>query len=447
MPERLRNQLSGFSQQLTLLPDVEKPPKSTLHILRKAHREQAWQRLLFYFLSPDESHGLDAAMLEHLLSSLAERHNLELPFSYFDLENIRVETEVNLSNRRRTDAVIWLADEWFICWELKVYSSEGGHQTEAYAEAGSFESISQQKSEFERNHYLYLAPENAAPPSSDEFVAVSWEWVAAEIQSFIQDGYGQYPARTTAQLEDFIAAINRELTMTKYQEHEQEKAQLYLDYYDEISEVRKAFDSRWDDFIDNWGLRLAQSLDRAEIIESPDLSEKFVVVDCEIRPDEDERWVYLQGNAKWAGIRKHGWKRIRDDLSKVYRSEEGREDIRITLYHRPELNRELAIRERTLELQLWHGTGHPEGFNESFRDSLHSKIEESNSTLPSSVSLQGSSGNPLTASYDISFGEHEDFFDAYVAALNDAFHDLVIDHRDFVRIIDETFENTLETFR
>ena len=447
MTERLRDQISGFSQQLTLLPDAEKPPKSTLHILRKAHREQAWQRLLFYFLSPDESHGLDAALLDHLLSSLAERHNLELPFSYFNLENIRVETEVKLSGSGRTDAVIWLTDAWFVCWELKVYSSESGHQTEAYAEAESFESINREKSEFEHDHYLYLAPENAAPPSSGRFVAVSWEWVATEIQSFIQEGYGQYPARTTAQLEDFIAAINRELTMTEYQEHEQEKAQLYLDYYDEINEAKKAFESRWDDFIDNWGLRLAKSLDRAEIIEIPDLSEKFVVVDCEIRPEKKERWVFLQENAKWAGIRKHGWKRVRDDLTKVYRSEEGREDIRITLFHRPELNRELAIQEQTLELQLWHGTGHPDGFNEAFRDSLHSKIEGSNSIFPSAVSLQGRSGNPLTASYDIPVGEHEDFFDAYVAALNDAFHDIVVDHRELVKVIDETFEETLETFR
>ena len=447
MPESLRQQLSDFSHKLSLLPGAEEPPKSTLHILGNAHREDVWQRLLFYFLSPGESHGLDAALLEHLLTSLSEREDLELPFSYFDIENIRVETEVTLSNGR-ADALIWLSDAWFICWELKVYSSEAGQQTETYAQANLFESIDRQKSEFERPHYLYLAPENASPPSSDEFVEISWQWVSAELQSFLQDGYGQYPARTTAQLEDFTATINRELTMTEHQEHEREKAKLYLEYYDDISAARQSFDNRWDEFFDNWGLQLAQKLDMVDIIENPDIPDDFVVVDCEIRPGEVERWVFEQGNAQWAGIRKHDWRRAKDDLSSKYQSAEDREDIRIALHHRPELNRDLAIQEHTLELQCWHGTGHDEGYNAAFRDRLHSKIEETDSTLPSSISVQGSSeGNPFNARYDIPVGEHEDFFDAYVAALNNAFHDLVIDHRNFVTIFDETLEETIEEFR
>lgn len=446
MPRSLHQQFSDFSHQLALLPDAEEPPESTLHILRKAHREQDWQRLLFYFLSPTEPHGLDAALLEHLLSSLSEKENFALPFSYFDIEDIRVKTEVELSSGR-ADAVIWLSDTWFICWELKVHSSEAGRQTETYAQAHSFESIDREKSEFEFHHYIYLAPKSASSPSSDEFVEISWEWIAAELQSFLQQGYGQYPARTTAQLEDFTATINRELTMTEYQEHEQEKAQLYLDYYDEISETEQAFENQWDNFFDKWGIQLAQALDNAEIIELPDAPESFVVVDCEMQSGEEQRWAFIQGNSKWAGIRKHGWKCARADLSKIYGSAEGQEDIRITLYHRPEQNRNLAIQEKTLELQLWHGTGHPEGFNEEVRDSIHSKIESGDYTIPSTVSTRGSAGNPLTASYDIPVGEHEDFFDAYVAALNAAFQDLVIDHPDFVKIIDESFSDELESLR
>lgn len=429
------------------LPDPTEPPKTILHILRRGQREQAWQRLLFYFLTPEEPHGLETALLEHVLSSLSEQYNLDVPFSYFDIENLQVETEVSLSNSGRVDAVIWLSDAWFICWELKVYSSEGGNQTESYVTAKSFESIERDKSEFEGHHYLYLAPGSASPPSSAEFESVSWEWIASELQSFLQEAYGQYPARTTAQLEDFIAAINRELTMTEYQEHEREKAQLYLDYYDEIKEAEKSFESRWDDFVDNWGLQLAQSLGMSEIIEIPDPPDNVVVVDCEIRPDEDERWVFLQGNSDWAGIRKHSWARDKADLSNVYHSVEDREDARITIYHRPELNRDLAIQEQTLELQLWHGTGNGDEFMDTFRDTLRSNIESTDSTLSSTISVKGSRGNPLTAKYDIPAGQHDDFFDAYVAALNTAFQDLVIDHRDVVRIIDETFEESLEMFR
>ena len=93
-------------------------------------------------------------------------------------------------------------------------------------QAESFDSIEQNKSDFEHHHYLYLAPKSASPPSAEEFEFLTWKWMADEIRSFLHEGYGQYPARTTAQLEEFTATIHQELTMAEYQEHEREKAQL-----------------------------------------------------------------------------------------------------------------------------------------------------------------------------------------------------------------------------
>ena len=447
MPDSLSQRIADFSDRIRLLPDPAEPPKTTLHILRRGQREQAWQRLLFYFLSPDEPHGLESALLEHILASLSEQKDLELPFTSFEIDDIRVETEVTVSNGGRVDGLIWLAGSWFVCWELKLYSSEGGTQTEAYVNAESFDSIELDKGDFEHHHYLYLAPESASSPSAEAFEFVTWEWIADEILSFLHEGHGQYPARTTTQLEEFTATIHQELTMTEYQEHEREKAQLYFDHYDEIKEAERSFENRWSDFVDSWGLELAQSLETVEIVEVPDLPDSIVVVDCEIQPDEDERWMFFQGNSEWAGIRKHSWGRAKADLSTIYRSVDDREDIRITLYHRPDLNRDLAIQDHTLELQLWHGTGHGDEFMTTFRDRLRSKVEETDTTLPSTVSVKGSRGNPLTVRYDIPVGEHEDFFDAYVAALATAFHDLVIDHRDFVTVIDESFEEALDIFR
>ena len=43
--------------------------------------------------------------------------------------------------------------------------------------------------------------------------------------------------------------------------------------------------------------------------------------------------------------------------------------------------------------------------------------------------------------------EHDDFFGAYIAALNNAFCDLVIGHRDFVKTFDEKLEETIKEFR
>ena len=137
------------------------------------------------------------------------------------------------------------------------------------------------------------------------------------------------------------------------------------------------------------GLLLAQSLENTEIIEIPELPDHVVVVDCEIRPNVNERGVFLQGNSNRGGIRKHRWRRDKEDFSKVYRSVEDREDIRITFYHRPDLNRDLAIQEHTLELQLWHGTGHGDEFMNEFRDILRSKIEGADAALPSTISIKG----------------------------------------------------------
>lgn len=446
MPDSLERRITEFSSQIQDLPDPQELPKTTLHILRSGQQEKAWQRLLFYFLTPGESHGLETALLEHFLSSFSEHYNFDLPFSYFDIENIRVETEVTLSNSGRTDAVIWLPDSWFICWELKIYSPEDGEQTKTYVDAESFESISPDKSSFNRHQYIYLAPESASPPSSNEFELVTWQWIASEIQSFLQEGYGQYPAQTTAQLNDFAATINRELTMTKYQEHEREKSQLYFEYYDEITEAKQAFENRWSEFVDNWGLELARELKECEIAEMPDLSDSLVVVNCGVSDDEQERWIFNQGNSEWAGIMKYGWRRDKVEFSKLYQSKEGREDIQFRLYHRPDLNRELAIQDHTLELQLWHGAGYDDEYMDIFQEKLRSKTGEVNSMPPSSVSIEGSRGNPLTATYDIPVGEYKDFFDAYITALDKAFRDLVIDNREFIRILDESYEEALEVF-
>jgi hypothetical protein len=143
---------------------------------------------------------------------------------------------------------------------------------------------------------------------------------------------------------------------------------------------------------------------------------------------------------------KTGWWRHRDDFSNIYTMAQNKNDVRITLFHRLEQNRDLAVRDGVLELQLWHGTGNGDHFMRTFNDELTTQVEESDGDLPSSVSVAGSRGNPLTATYDIPIREQDDFFEAYVAALDDAFYDLVIENQALISIIDETFETSLEIF-
>lgn len=444
MPGTLKERLDGFAANIQQLQEGRQPPLPTLHILGRNQKERDWQRFLFHFLSPDRPHGLERGLLRHVLLALSDWDGADFDFSPFDIDDVCVETEVTMSNGGRVDAVIWVPEEWFVCWELKLYSSEGGNQTEHYVRADSFDSIGVEKQGM-AEEYLYLTPEAAPSPTSMDFNPVSWEWIASELEAFLLDSHGQFPARTTAQIEDFIGAIKNELDMTEYQENEREKAELYLDYYDEIREAQRSFDRRWQDLTDTWGTQLANAIDRVDIAEVDSLRDEYVAVNTETDSDHSEQWIFQQGS-KWGGITKHGWRRTKTDLSPVYRSssDEEEETYRVAFYHRLELNRELAITDHILELQLWHGTDNPDELMTGFSDRLRTNIENGGITPPSSFNLTGSRGKPLTVSYDIPVDEYEDFFEAYVAALRTAFLDLVVENPGLVRAVDEAFEESLE---
>jgi len=443
----VEKRLQELVQRLNRLPDADEPPPTTLQVLGRNHQEQDWQRLLFHFLSPGEGHGLNHALLEHLLSLLSERNDLDYTFSRLDLQDVQVETEVVTSNDTRPDAILWLPGDWFICWELKLWASETHKQTKAYIDASSFPAIDLSKDEVpvDNRHYIYLAPENASPPEATEFVQVSWEWIASELQAFLARSQGGYPARTTAQLDDFISTIQQELTMTKHQENQQEKAQLYFDYYDEIQDVQSAFENQWDDFTDNWGLRLARELDGAEIVEISDLPDTHVAIELNPRSGESARWVFRQGSS-WAGIAKEPWRRRTDDRSVIYSSRDDDAYAHITLYHRLGKNRQKAIRDGVLELTLWHGNSSDKEFWNLVNERIDTKIEERGYDLPPSVSLTGRTGSILSATYNIPVAEYDDFFDAYTAALGSAFVDLAVENYELTTLIDEAFEESLEEY-
>lgn len=448
MPEGLESRLAEFKRQLDQLPEAEEPPPTTLQVLGRGQLEQDWQRLLFHFLSSDRPHGLDHRFLEHFLTALADRDDLDYTFSRFDLTEIHVETEVPTSNERRPDAVIWVNDEWFICWELKITAVENKSQTTDYVQAQEFSGIELTKANVppENRYYIYLAPSDASPPMAEEFVPVSWQWVASELQSFLTAGLGKYPSETTAQINSFIRTIQNELQMTEYQENQQEKAALYFDYYDEIQEAEAAFEARWDEYADTWGTHLAESLDMADVSDLPAQSTNKVGVEVAKSNGEPERWMFWQGNSDWAGFIKEGWWVDKADLDLIYNKPDDKSGVRITLFHRLEENRHKAVEDQTLELQLWHGTGHSDEFMYDFRDRITAKINNHISEIPPTTEATGRRGRPVVLSYEIPVGDHGDFFNAYTAALRNAFIDLVIEHPKLITLIEEAFNESLEVY-
>jgi hypothetical protein len=189
-------------------------------------------------------------------------------------------------------------------------------------------------------------------------------------------------------------------------------------------------------------------MDDVEPVEISSLRDADVAVELAQPSIEDEQWVFRQGQKypDWAGIFKSGWWRHRDDFSDIYtHAEDKNDDVRITLYHRPKENREQAVRDRLLEVQLWHATGQDD-FANSFKEKLTSKVNKRDTEIPPSVSVTGNRGKPLTATYDIPVREQDDFFEEYVAALAEAYRDLVIENREIITLIDEAYEESLEVF-
>jgi len=446
--DSLTDQLAGLKSDLDRLPEAKEPPSTTLQIIRNNQQEQDWQRLLFHYLSPDGPHGLDHALLDHILSALSDRDDLGFTFSRVGLTDVQVEQEVKIPNDRRPDAVVWASEDWFICWELKINAAEGEDQTQDYVDAESFQSINLTKEDVpdDDHYYVYLAPEDASPPGAEEFVQISWRWIADQIQTFLNESHGEYSARTTAQLEELIGTIQSEVTMTNYQENQQEKAQLYFDYYDELQDVQSAFENQWNDFIDNWGLRLVQALDCAEIVEIPDLSDTHVAIEQETQTGESTRWIFRQGHS-WAGIAKERWRRQRSgEQGIIYGSLDDDDYAHITLYHRLEKNREKAIRDGVLELTLWHGNSTDDQFYKLVNERVSNKIDEREYELPTNINLTGRTESILTATHNLPVTKHDNFFDAYTVSLRDALIDLTGDNRELTTIITESFEESLEEY-
>jgi hypothetical protein len=436
VPDSLKQQLAGFKNDFNLLPEADEPPSTTLQIIRSRQQEQDWQRLLFHYLSPDNPHGLDYALLEHLLSALSERSDLDFTFSQFDLADIQVEQEVTISNRRRPDAVIWASEDWFICWELKVGASEDEDQTRDYVDAEVFSSINIKKEmfSFDGHYYIYLAPDGASP-EANEFVPISWEWVGEQIQTFLAESQGEYPARTIAQLETFTGTIQSKLQMTDYQENQQEKVELYVKHYNEISEVEQVFDEQWEQFRGTWGTRLVEALDTAVMVDNPDIPDGKVTADITMK-DGSEKKCVLSQDSDWGAIRPLNWRTELDETEK---------EPRVYFFHRVgNKYKSVAVGDRELKFRLQSPRyNSPDDFYENFSPKFESD-EQIPDLIPARSTRTGNKANVLEATYDINVDSHSNFFEAYIAALSLAMDEHVISNPELINRIDELYSETLE---
>lgn len=231
----INEQIEAIRQQLD---STERLPVPTLEVIGEEQVEAHWQSLLVYFIRQGNPHGFGSDVLSAFLDAVKFHSKTELKPESYDADKINIQSEVPTGNGV-VDLLITHEDDWFMCIELKVRSSETGNQTVRYANASHLGNLA--VSEYEsRREYLYLAPESSSEPISDLFVSISWHQIVSELENVLREGQGQYPAKSTAQLADYIDTIKRELNMTDTNEISEE-TKLYIEHHDLVDRLKDSF--------------------------------------------------------------------------------------------------------------------------------------------------------------------------------------------------------------
>lgn len=254
--KRVREQLGELKTAIDKIPSPEPPPQTTLQIQNLADAEGAWQNYLQYFLNPDANHGLGIDALIQFLRGLNTATAEEFPTRVSD--DVVVEAEVSSPNDNRPDIVIQEPGEFFVCCELKLYSSEGQNQTQRYFEDNYIGTTQKRQFPEHGHHYVYIRRPSHPSAKAPEFVSVTWKQVQEWLKPLILNNQGRYPTRTTAQLTDFLDTIQQDMTEDEYMETAQEKMKLYFAHEDAIREAEQALDTVYDYEVSNWRRRFVK---------------------------------------------------------------------------------------------------------------------------------------------------------------------------------------------
>ena len=115
-----RAQLEDLQQGLD---NIERPPETTLEILGQSRVERQWEKLLVYFIDSTNPHGFNTDVLRAFLRALYTHSDTSISGPLRNLESVEVSSQVSTGNGI-FDILLRQPDEWFVCIELKIDSSE-----------------------------------------------------------------------------------------------------------------------------------------------------------------------------------------------------------------------------------------------------------------------------------------------------------------------------------
>jgi len=452
----LKADLQTLERKWVQITDVPESPRSLMDVIEyslgsQKKAEVYVNRLLAYFLDPEEPHGMDAEFLRAVLDGLPDECDFQEDLH--DLSDVVVDDQVQVEkvvdgtteSSGIVDLLIEVPNEWFLMIELKFSAKDT--QTEFYYRKATHVG-GRPKTDYESGEY-YLYLHQSDQPSANESNFANWTWQAFRIdvlEPFLSENAVRFPQRTVTQLREFNDDIESISGMTDQQQNEQEKIELYLEHYDAISDVTDTFDDRWETFSDRWGRRLGETLERDGYGSASDFDDD--VTGFVFATDDTKRgdWRFRTSSSDWGMIFKDGWWRHVDDLSRVLHSRaDDRNDVRIGFHHRLGRNRDLALGERTLNVYFRNMGANDQEFIDEFVDAFNSRTSEIDDLLPPRAEITGIKDDMLVAAYDIEVEDDQSFFDAYIESLNEAFVDLVVENEALVSVLDDIYYETIES--
>lgn len=403
-------------------------------------------RLLRYLLDPEQPHGMDEEFLRAVLKGLPA--SMRFREDLHNLGEVSVADQVRVSDESgdRTglvDLCIQVPNEWFLLVELKFGASDS--QTEFYY-GGATSIRDLPKSEFDSGgYYLYLHSADRETASEEEFANWTWqEFSDSVLRPFAQDNAAWLPQRTGTQLRELAADIQTITGMSDQQRHDREKVELYLDHYEAISDVVETFESRWNTFAEEWRTRLGDALNRDGYATYSTPAEDVTEVQLRSDVDVPRNWRFHTRNADWGMLFKSGWWRHTDDLRALYRRPDDRNDVRIGFHHRLNRNRTDAVQDHTLKFYFRTMGANDDQFQQRFNEAFDDRRDELSANLPGTAQLLSYKCNRIRSTYPIRVESTEDFFQAYIKALEQAFVDHVLEAPELIAEIDDVFQASIE---
>ena len=448
----LQQELKTFTrrwEQLTAVPDT---PRSLMDVIEyslgtQQKAEVYINRLFAYLLNPEEPHGMNSEFLRVFLNGLPDTCGFEEDIH--DLSEVIVDDQVRLTEQADgetvssgfVDLVIQVPNEWFVLIELKFSAKDT--QTEFYRQdVTHIDGIP--KGDYESGeYYLYLHQEDQPDANDPEFS--NWTWTAfveTVLTDFIVDNAPRYPQRTVVQLHEFADDIRSIAGMSDSTDNVDEKIELYLDHYEAIADVTATFENQWETFSHNWPSRLSDRLVTTDqgLIRSE--NDYHVLFECS--NDAVGDWWFRSTSSDWGMIFKHGWWRHTDDLSDVlHERPDNRNDARIGFHHRLENDREQALRDNTLTLYFRNMGANDQEFIDAVNKHFDAQAGTIEDNLPYTASITGNNRNLISAEYDINPDQYNDFFSAYIAALEQGFTELVVENPRLVAILDNIYADAV----